>query len=385
MIVSPPPHVVVDISSHGLGHVAQAAAVVNALADERRQRSSAIRLTVRSAAPEEALRERIRHPFDLIPRRLDRGMIMRDALSVDVGATMDYYRDFHLDYGRKKSDAARELEALAPDLVFSDVPYLSLDAAALVGVPSVALCSLNWADVFLSYCADLEDAGRIHDDILGAYSRADTFLRPDPSMPMDGISRTQPVPTLALVGDPQPERLRILAGLGDSNEGAIRFVLIGVGGVGIRNFDLERWPSIEGVYWIFPDSALAAPGAGNSARVRRDLLQQSLFDGNMRYIDLLASCSCIVTKDGYGTQTECVVNRVPSICIGRPDWPEHQYLHRWHERHGEVSFISWADIATRKFEKLVNDVLSKEGHWSKAQVIPTGATKAEQVLSGYLQ
>jgi len=368
-----PKHLVVDISAHGFGHLAQTAAVINAL-EHASSADTSIKLTIRSVADESTLRERIHRPFDLIPYRQDQGMIMHDALRVDAAATMDWYRDFHSNYKTRKSDAARELEALEPDLVFSDVPYLGLDAASLVGVPSVALCSLNWADIFVSYCKDFKGSARIHDDIQRAYSAADVFLRPEPSMPMESLDNTRPISPIAFQGRDRKDVLRSVAGIPDSKEAI--FVLIGVGGVGIQNLPLDSWPRLDGVHWIFPDAALG----GASHIDRRDFLRQSLFK-DLRYIDLLASVQLVLTKTGYGTQTEAVLNRVPSICIERLDWPEHEYLREWHEEHGEVVFVDIKEIGTKPFDGLVSDLLSKK--WTKNPISATGADEAANITCGY--
>jgi len=53
------PHLVVAISDHGFGHVAQTAPILNAL----HQHMPQLRLTVRSAVPLAQLRSRIHAPF----------------------------------------------------------------------------------------------------------------------------------------------------------------------------------------------------------------------------------------------------------------------------------------------------------------------------------
>lgn len=359
-------HLVVDISAHGFGHLVQAAAVLNALD------CSNVKLTVRSLASVETLNERIRHPFELVRYQQDNGMIMHDALRVNVQKTIDWYRHFHSTYDDRKSEAARDLDALRPDLVFSNVPYLGLDAAATVGVPSVALCSLNWADIFRSYCGECPDANDIHDQIMNAYSQADLFLQPTPSMPMETLGNTRRISPLAFVGTAGSEVLRSTTG-GDED---MKFVLVGVGGVGIKNFPLERWPVLDNVRWIFPDAALEDP-----ACLRRDdFFAQSLF--RLDYIDLLSSCSLVLTKTGYGTMTEAVVNQVPALCISRHDWPEHVYLQSWHETHGHVAFLDWEDLGTPKFTALVVEMLSVE--WRKCCVAPTGAKEAADIVRSYL-
>ena len=371
-------HVVVDISAHGFGHVAQSSAVINALHHQTTSsRGDDIHLTVRSCADEATLRERIRRPFDLIPYRQDQGMIMHDALRVDAEATMDWYHDFHADYTKKKSHAATELEKLRPDVLFSDVPYLGLDAANLVGIPAVAMCSLNWADIFLSYCSGYKNSAKIYDEIVGAYNTADTFLQPAPSMPMDNLDNTRPISPIAFKGKANIKMMQPLAGMRDKDPDAT-FILVGVGGLSIANMPLDSWPRLDGVYWIFPDAILSHR---QSSLGRTDFLCQSVFS-SMPYIDLLASCSLVVTKTGYGTQTESVLNQVPSICIERLDWPEHEYLRRWHEEHGEVGFIDIMGMGSKRFESTVTELLAKP--WSKDPIKATGDQEAASVLGKFL-
>jgi hypothetical protein len=281
-------HICVDISAHGFGHLAQTAAVLNELDVDR------TRLTIRSMAPLGTLQERIFLPFQLLPYQQDNGMIMHDALRVDADRTMDWYRDFHSNYDTKISNAARQLELLSPDLVFSDVPYLSLDAASLVGIPSIAMCSLNWADIFQGYCGHLTGAREIHSEILNAYSQAEVFLQPTPSMPMTDLTNIRPVSPIAFLGTSQSllqVMLESSPSTGKVEATFRRFVLIGVGGLSIDNVPLETWPRLEGTCWIFPDSILSQYQGPR----RLDFAAQSQFAA-LRYIDLLTSVDCIVTK-----------------------------------------------------------------------------------------
>lgn len=353
----PMQHLLVDISAHGFGHVAQTAAVLNALDCTR------IRLTIRSSAAASVLRRRIRHPFTLIPYQQDAGMLMHDALRVDVAASMRWYTAFHADYAQRKAQAARELAQLQPALLFANVPYLSLAAAGEMGVPAVALCSLNWADVFHHYCGDLPGAGRIREEILHAYTQAAVFLQPTPSMAMHTALRTQTVAPMATLGKRDPARLRATASL----PGHARLVLVALGGLGV-DYPLASWPRLPGVYWVFPDAALTIP--------RPDFLPESQF--GLDYVDLLASCDAVITKTGYGTQTEAVVNQVPALCITRPGWPEEPNLPDWHQQHGEVLLTDWQAIQAGACGDPIMTLLERS--WSKPPVLPSGASEAAAVL-----
>ena len=140
-------HLLVALSSHGFGHAAQAAVVVNAL----RRRSPEVRLTLCTQLPRAFLAQRFEGEFNYLPRETDVGMIMKDALEVDIRATADAYVRFHADWERRVQAETDALSHLAPDRVLADVPYLSLAAAARAGIPAVAMCSLNWADIYAHY------------------------------------------------------------------------------------------------------------------------------------------------------------------------------------------------------------------------------------------
>lgn len=359
-------HLLIDISAHGFGHVAQTSAVLNALD------CSNIHLTIRSLTPESVLRRRIHQPFSLIPYQQDNGMVMHDALRVDVAASMRWYEDFHASYPQRKAQAAHELEALKPDLLFANVPYLSLDAAAAVGVPAIAMCSLNWADVFQAYCAELPGAGKIRAEILYAYAQAAVFLQPAPSMAMHPALNGQPIAPIAALGRCNRGLLREKARLHD----AARCVLVALGGIGV-DYPLANWPCLPGVYWIFADAALA----GVAAAARADFLAESLF--GLSYVDLLASSDALITKTGYGTQTEAVVNQIPTLCILRHDWPEEPNLPIWHAHHGEVLFVDWREMQAGAFGEKIMALL--ETQWGKPVVSPTGAAEAAAELQQRLQ
>ena len=248
------------------------------------------------------------------------------------------------------------------------MPYLILDAAGALGVPAVALCSLNWADIFQAYCAEFNGAAQIHAEILNAYQQARTFLRPQPAMPMPELANTQAIAPVVQAAVPQPEHLRTVANAPASQ----RFVLVALGGIGMH-YPLEDWPHLADVVWIVPDSAL---DTYTPAAQRRDFFRASQFE--LAYADLLASSDLVLTKTGYGTQTEAVANQVPALCVMRGDWPEEPYLFAWHREQGEVDFMQWADVCTPRFAMQVETLL--EQAWRKVPIQATGAEEAARVL-----
>ena len=158
------PHLVAAISPHGFGHAAQTAPVLNAL----RARVPDLRLTLRTTVPRDLLAARVRGPWDYEPVASDFGMVMASALDIQVDASADAYARLHDRWEEEVEREAAALAALDPDLVLCNVPYLPLAAAARLGIPAIALCSLNWADVYMHYCGARPAAAAVHAHMLDA-------------------------------------------------------------------------------------------------------------------------------------------------------------------------------------------------------------------------
>ena len=141
------PHLLVAISSHGFGHLSQVAPVVNRLCEL----IPPLNITVRAALPEAQLRSRIHHLNTLQLATDDFGMVMNHAFSVDTQASLSRYESLHQDWEDKVNALAQQFIDAHVDVVLADVPYFPLAAAKVAGIPAVALCSLNWADILSHY------------------------------------------------------------------------------------------------------------------------------------------------------------------------------------------------------------------------------------------
>ena len=87
-------HLFVDISSHGFGHLAITAPVLNAVSEIIPD----FRLTIRSSLPAAKLQQRIKAPYTLIPQATDFGYVMIDATSINFAASAATYRQAHANW-----------------------------------------------------------------------------------------------------------------------------------------------------------------------------------------------------------------------------------------------------------------------------------------------
>jgi len=303
------PHLLVDISHHGYGHVSQTSAVVNELA----QLIPELQVTVRTTAPHDLLKSRFRCDFQHIPQVFDFGMKMANAVEVQIPESAAAYREFHADWQRKVEREAQTMRVLKPDLLLANVPYLSLAAASAADVRAVGMCCLNWADIYRHYCAGDTAFQGVHEQMLEAYRSAEYFLQLQPAMEMPDFTNVRSIAPIARVG----RALRChIASHSNQVEGE-KLVLVAMGGMEFR-LPVQDWPHLPGVRWIVPQAW----------GVRRD--DTTTFESlKLNFSDVLASCDAVITKPGYGTFTEAACAGVPVLYLTRHDWPEEPYLVQW--------------------------------------------------------
>lgn len=303
------PHLLVDISSHGYGHVSQTSAVVNALVLLMPE----LRVTVRTAAPHAFLLQRFQCEFQHLPVAFDFGMKMANAVDVQVAESAAAYREFHADWQHKVEHEAEVMRSLKPDLLLANVPYLSLAAAQQARVRAVGMCSLNWADIYQHYCADDAAFPAVHGQMLEAYTGAERFLKVQPAMEMPDFGNTLGISPIARSG----RALRCHIAANSNQVEGEKLVLVAMGGMEFR-LPVQDWPQLPGIRWIVPQAW----------DVRRD--DTTAFESlRLPFSDVLASCNAVITKPGYGMFTEAACNGVPVLYVTRRDWPEEPCLVQW--------------------------------------------------------
>lgn len=366
------PHLYVDISAHGYGHLAQTAPVLAAW----RARFPATRLSIASALPRAQLAQRIAEPFEHLATASDFGFVMHNAIDIDIAASAERYRTAHADWPARVQALATQLTALQPDLVLANAAYLPLAASAAAGIPAAGMSSLNWADLFADVFADVLTepdnwATPIHARMLAAYNAADLFLRLTPGLPMPALTRRHDIaPVARSVGAPRADARTRLATALDVPLHA-RWMLVAMGGIAFR-LPVERWPRRADIVWLCP----AAWGV-----TRADM---RAFDGAGAppFTDVLNACDAVLTKPGYGTFVEAACLGVPVLYVPRSHWAEQGPLVDWLQRHARAQ-------AVERQRALAGDFLADlDALWARTPPPPpvaNGAAEAVTQLSALLR
>jgi hypothetical protein len=347
------PHLLLAISAHGYGHLAQAAPVVERL----RARYPGLRVTVAADMPADILAPRLAGPFAHERIQCDVGMIMTSAFRVDRAASAAAYTEFHATWDERVAHMADALRRMAPDLVLADVPYLPLAAAARAGIPALGLSSLNWADIYAHCCGDAPQAPKIHAQILAAYNSATGFLRLEPGMPMPDLQRVSVIGPVARLGRERRAAVRQRLGIAPTT----RLVLVSLGGIPTQA-SLAQWPRRPDVFYL-------APAAWVQDHPRAAAIESL----DLPFPDVLRSVDVILCKPGYGTFSEAACNGVPVLYITRDDWPEEACLVEWLTQHAPALEVSRTLLASGELQ----DALARlDALPPRTPVAPTGMEEA---------
>jgi hypothetical protein len=350
-------HLLVDISAHGYGHVSQTAAVVNELAAAMPE----LRITLRSTVSKIFLKSRFQCEYQHIATSFDFGMKMASAVEVQREQSAAAYAEFHHNWPEKVAHEAQVMRDLKPDLLLANVPYLSLAAAQRAGVRSVAMCCLNWADIYAHYCVKDAASQKIHGEIHDAYLAAEYFLKLQPAMAMSSLTNAVNISPVASLGSTQRARI---AQQGRLQPGE-KIVMIAMGGIDFR-LSMQNWRTIPKVHWIVPQ----AWGINREDTTSIESL-------NLPFVDVLATCDAIIAKPGYGTFAEAACAGIPVLYVTRSDWPEEPYLVQWMAQHAVIKEVELNTLHAGKLDSALNQL------WASKPGIPpaaTGAIEAAQFI-----
>ena len=381
------PHLLFDLSAHGLGHLAQAAPILNHLAKLRPD----CRLSLRSALSLEKLRARLdtqafQH-FEHLQQASDFGFVMHDAVHIDFAKSAANYRELHAKWDARVATEADFLRGLAPDLVLSDVAYLPLAGAAQAGIASLSMCSLNWADLFAHFFISEPWAPPIYQQILAAYRSSACFLRLTPAMPMPDLPKTCAIAPVAALGQnrraalQQKLRQKLQQSQLASEISDQKLILIAFGGFAYE-LGLEHWPVIAGVHYLIPgpfEGCTEGRTEGCALARRPDMSRFDRLD--FSFTDLLKSVDAVLTKPGYGIFTEAACNGSAVLYVRRDDWPEQDCLIAWLQQNARCAEVPAADLASGH----LSGALSKLWVQSPPSIPQAnGAQAAAQIIAQHL-
>lgn len=328
------PNILISLSAHGYGHAAMTAPIINKI----NELNNNIKFVIQTSISDTWLRTRIQANFQLIENKYDFGLVMNSAIAVDREASARAYQELHARWQDRIAEQAEVIKIVNPTIVLSNISYLTLAAAAEARIPSIAVSSLNWLEIYRYYLDGGADSKRIQSEMLDAYKLASEFLIFTPGLPMDNVPNTRLLGPSARLGVNHCHSLVSLS-MGD------RLGLVAFGGIATR-LPVEGWPSIPG--WRF-----LVPPEWNTATDRLIPWDRA----GLSFVDLIASVDAVITKPGYGTFTEAACNGTAVLAQVRPDWPETPYFESWMAKNARFLTVPERTIHSGDLAEVLEDLL----------------------------
>jgi L-arabinokinase len=301
--------------------------------------------------------------------RVDVGMIQRDALEVDLPATLAAHEDFLSGWDAAVQREAQFIRDGGFRLVVGDIPALAFAAAKRAGVPSAAFGNFSW-DWILDYYAEREPRfKRVAQAYARAYSHADELLRLPMSGDFPAFRRVVDIPLAVSRSSLKKEEARALWGLAPSDRR--RAVLVSFGGFGAGRVAMTANEDL---------SDLVFAGFGPKPEGFRADWIEFPTRAKVPHVDILAACDAEIGKPGYGTLSESVAHRVPMSYLPREDFPEVPRLLEWLKAFGVAAGMSRADFFAGRWRSALESLWSTGRPWPEIR-LDGARVAAERLLS----
>lgn len=311
--------VVFYVSGHGFGHASRVIEIVNALGRLAPQ----VPLHIRTAASPWLFDWTLRVPATVHRVDTDTGMVQVDSLRLDVVGSLERAHHFYRTLADRARTEARDLARLAPRLVVADLPPLAFVAAAIAGVPSMAVGNFTWDWIYEAYPEQPRVAPGVPEALRAAHALAEGAWRLPMHGGFAGFRHVEDVPLVARHATRHPDEVRTRLGLPLDR----RVVLVSFGGYGLD------WPSARPLASVRHHLALTAGSDEHIARARAQLGRNTTVidervmrrDG-IRYEDLVRASDAVASKPGYGIIAECIANQRALLYTDRGAFVEYEVL-----------------------------------------------------------
>lgn len=242
---------------------------------------------------------------------LDVGMVQLDSIRVDVGATLNRLEPLIL---RRKELVEQErsfLKKTGIGLVVADIPGLPVEAAAMAGIPRVAIGNFGWDWIYSDFVPRDPRWGPIVEMFQEQYAKADLLLRLPFCEPMNAFLHVEDIPLVAAPGRARRSEIAALTGCDPRK----KWILLSFTTLEWNEEALKRVEAIENYEFL-----TVLPLRWQ----RRNI--HSLSREQFPFSDVIASADAAISKPGYGILSDCIVNRKPLIYADRSDFREYSVL-----------------------------------------------------------
>ncbi|MBD3224149.1 MAG: hypothetical protein GF313_05430 [Caldithrix sp.] len=304
------------ISSHGYGHAARCAAVI----DKLKQADGRLNINLFTEIPEWFFRQSLPHyTYHVHHLFTDVGLKQWSPLEEDLPGTVHELKRFRRDMARKSKSILDILERNDCRLIVCDISPFGLHLARQTVIPSILIENFTWDWIYRGYVKDAPGLEPFIDLFGDLFRSADYHLQSEPvcrriqdahmTNPISREPRISKISTREALNIPQHQKA----------------VLISMGGVPTQHRFLDKLKQFTNVYFILPHDV--------SKRKEEDNLVILPHHSHFYHPDLVHCADAVIGKLGYSTLAEIYHSGRPYGFIPRDRFPESPPLAQFVKKH----------------------------------------------------
>ena len=244
------------------------------------------------------------HSFDV-------GMVQLDSIRVDIDATLVRIGDI----GRRRVELVKQESKFLSEneisVVVADIPGIPIEAAARVGIPSVAVGNFGWDWIYSEFRARDSRWDTVIDMFREQYAQTGLLLRLPFCEEMKAFPSIEDIPLVATAGTSRRSELAAITGCDETK----KWYLLSFTTLDWSDETLSRVERIQDCEFI-----TVLPLEWHRRNIHAISREQ------MTFSDVIASADAVISKPGFGILSDCIVNRKPLIYADRSDFREYPIL-----------------------------------------------------------
>lgn len=292
------------ISSHGFGHAARAAAVMQAIAEN----DPSVQFDIFTAVPSWFFHESLTWNFNYHYLLTDFGLAQKTPFHSDLQETLHNLNTFYPIAHKRLSDIAKTIRNLDPRIIICDIAPMGLLVAREVGIPGVLVENFTWDWIYGQYSDRDKSITKYINYLKPIFESADYHIQTEPICHRQAADLvTGPVSRR-----PRTSRDQIRQRLGLLTNGNV--ILITTGGIPQYYGFIQKLARLKEIYFVLP-------GAGPDINIQDNLIVLP-HRSDFYHPDLANACDAVIGKVGYSTLAEVYHAGVPFGYVARADYNE---------------------------------------------------------------
>lgn len=346
------------ISGHGYGHAVRSAQVIRSLRHAR----SELEFHIRTTVPRWLLQD-LPFPVSYENGSIDVGIVQKDSLLMDLGATLRACADLHQRIPSLLREEIAFIQREKIRLILGDIPPLCFEIAARASVPSVAIGNFAWDWIYRAYLEQFPSFLPLIEEMEGSYRQATLALVVPPACPLEAFPNIKKIPLITRRSGLDRTEARLRFGL----PAAAKVVLLTFGGFGLERLPLAQLGRLGDIFFV---------ATGGTPRAEKNLLV--LPEPLPHYEDLIRAADVVVSKPGYGIVADALSHQVRLLYTSRDDFPEYPYLAEALRDCATSELIPQEELLAGNLRPYLERLLNKEHHWPPVAL--NGAEVAAQSI-----